>query len=142
VKDIEKMFTFGKSDPYLLLRITHSVMAFKTMVQEKKLTPVWNETTELGMTNPLFDILRVLMRDKSIASDNDMAQADIPLSWFGDLIRNEAWYPLTPCNGRKKGWQIKLKLQLSLAPKQTYSKGTPGITEVPKGSMPHSVRIV
>jgi Ca2+-dependent lipid-binding protein len=126
-KGLAKMDTVGQSDPYCVLNLANTPTQFRTTVKDNTVTPVWNETTEFALTNPLFDILHILVRDKDLSSDDDMATLDVPLARFGDLRPNDAWYSLTPVKGVDKGGQIKLKIQLELAPTQQYDVNCPGV---------------
>jgi Ca2+-dependent lipid-binding protein len=126
-KGLAKMDTLGNSDCYCVVNLVNTPTVFKTAVQNDTLTPTWNETTEFAVTNPLFDILHVLIRDKDISSDDDMATVQVPLAKFGDLRANDAWYSLTPIKGVDKGGQIRLTIQLFVAPIQQYDTKCPGV---------------
>jgi Ca2+-dependent lipid-binding protein len=114
-----------------VVQIARSPVVFRTKVIKDTKTPVWDESTEFGVTNPLFDILHILVRDKDRISDDDIGVLDVPLARFGDLMPNEAWYTLTPCQRGKMGGHIKLKLQLAIAPPQEIEERNPGIWHKP-----------
>jgi hypothetical protein len=117
-RDLAKMDTFGKSDPYCLVNIVNTPDIFNTTVKD--------ETHEFVVTNPLFDTLHVFMRDKDLVFDDDMAVLDVPLAPLGDLKAKDDWYPLVPVEGVPKGGQIRLALHLFTAPPQSYADVAPG----------------
>jgi Ca2+-dependent lipid-binding protein len=125
-KDLAKMDTVGKSDPFCVVNLLHSPSVFKTTVKNNTLSPVWNETTEFTLTNPLFDIIHILVKDKDVASDDEMATLDVPLAKFCDLKINDSWYSLVPVKGVKKGGQIRIVIQITQAPPVAYSTTAPG----------------
>jgi Ca2+-dependent lipid-binding protein len=111
-KELANLDTFGKSDPFCVANLVGSPVVWRTTVKDNTLNPHWNETVEFVITNPLFDILHVLVKDKDISADDDMAVLDLPLASLGDLKPKDAWYPLVPVKGVAKGGQIRLGLQL------------------------------
>jgi Ca2+-dependent lipid-binding protein len=86
-KDIEKMDTIGWTDAYCVLSIRdQNLHPWRTSVKKNSMTPVWNESTSFPITNPLFDVLHILMRDQDVACDDDMATLDLGLS---DLVNGQ-----------------------------------------------------
>jgi hypothetical protein len=83
------------------------------------MTPVWNESHSFPITNPLVDVLHILMRDQDVAADDDMATLDLGLS---DLVNGQLLdktYAMSPVRGVKKGGNLQLKLKLVPAPPVT-----------------------
>jgi Ca2+-dependent lipid-binding protein len=51
-KDVAKMDTVGKPDPFCVVKLANSPSTFKTSVKNNTLAPAWNETAEFIVTNP------------------------------------------------------------------------------------------
>jgi Ca2+-dependent lipid-binding protein len=118
--EIAKMDTVGSTDAYCVVSIRdQGTHPWKTSVKKNSMKPVWNESYKFSITNPLVDVLHIVMRDEDISSDDDMAVLDVNL---GELVNGQLLdktYPMSPVKGVKKGGNLQLKLKLSPAPPVT-----------------------
>ena len=107
-KDIAKMDTVGLTDPYIVLQLG-SGPQMKTTVKKNTLTPVWNETFALPVTD-VNSKLSLLMKDKDVAADDKMATLDIEIKSlpYGQVV--DQWFSLIPVKGVKKGGSIHMVL--------------------------------
>ena len=135
-KDLEKMDTIGKSDPYVKIKIIGTYQKAKTTVKKNTLTPVWNESFKFRAYNPNRQHLSLKMFDEDVASDDEMATLDIPLASLEFSKVKDQWYQMTPCKGVKKGGFIHIITHL------TYD-GAPAFQDLPPitGPGPYSVQI-
>jgi hypothetical protein len=113
-RGLAKMDTFGKSDPYTILRIVDAPSSFKTSVIKNSLTPVWNEQFKFSVYNPGIQVLSLLVRDEDLAADEDMATLDLQLASLPLGAVVDQWYELRPVKGVKVGGQIHLILHIGL----------------------------
>jgi Ca2+-dependent lipid-binding protein len=111
-KDLAKMDTFGTSDPYVVLDLKGQGNPQKTTVKKKRLTPAWNESFEFILTSPTTDVLTLVMWDKDMLKDDQMASREFPVTQFVTQDAPDAWYDLKPVQGIKKGdrfgWAFEL----------------------------------
>jgi Ca2+-dependent lipid-binding protein len=126
-KDLAKMDTIGKSDPYCIIKLKHTPLTYTSKVKDNTLTPVWNETITFPLTNPYVDTITVLMRDKDLAVDDDMATLDIALAPYVSGQPADVWSDMIPVKGVKKGGQIRYKVAISAANRITYAPVQPGV---------------
>jgi Ca2+-dependent lipid-binding protein len=132
-RDLAVMDVGGKSDPFVVLRLAQTTLTFTTSVKSHTLSPSWNETAELLITNPGFDVIEVQVRDKDMARSEPMADLLVPIARFTDMKPNDSWYELTPAKGVNRGGKIRLVFQLATAPTQEYDSAEPGsIGKIPK----------
>jgi Ca2+-dependent lipid-binding protein len=110
---IAKMDTFGKSDPFIVLSLSESPVKKQTSVKDNTLTPVWNETFTFPLYNPSRQALTLLLKDKDVAADDDMATLEIQLAQLpiGAVVAQN--YDFRPVKGVKTGGQVSLKLQIA-----------------------------
>jgi Ca2+-dependent lipid-binding protein len=87
--------------------------------------PRWAETAELIVTNPVSDILKVVVRDEDVAADDDVGVVDISLAKATGNV-SDAWYPITETKKRGGRATLHLTLQLVPSPPQPYSADAPG----------------
>jgi hypothetical protein len=113
-RGLAKMDTFGKSDPYAILRLVGSQATFKTAVIKNTLTPVWNEQFHFSLYNPSRQALFILLKDEDLTIDEEMATLEVQLASLiiGDVI--DQWYEFRPVKGVKIGGQIHLVLHIGL----------------------------
>jgi Ca2+-dependent lipid-binding protein len=132
-KDLAKMDTLGKSDPFCKVTLKGTSFQWTSKVKDNTLTPVWNETLTFPLTNPYTDVVHIVVKDKDVASDDDMASLDLPLAAYGNGQRFDGWLNLSPAKGVKKGGEIHLVITLTPAPQVTYAPTQTGvIAELPK----------
>ncbi|KAH0787749.1 C2 domain containing protein [Histomonas meleagridis] len=149
--DIAKM-DISKSDPYCVISVTSSNDTRKTRVIENSLKPVWNEDFHFNIPNPSNAALKILMRDKDLIKDDDMASLEVQLCSLppGQVI--DQWYNMIPAHHVKKGGRIHLILHLSptgapafqnvpmgqpgYPPQQGYAAPPPGYAPPPQGYAP------
>jgi hypothetical protein len=100
---LAKMDLGGKSGPYVVLTLSGSPLKHRTTVKDKTLDPVWNESFQFPLGNPATATLTLLLRDKDLAVDEDLAALAIPLKGHpcGTIV--EKAYTLTPAKGVKAG---------------------------------------
>jgi Ca2+-dependent lipid-binding protein len=125
-QNLAKLDTVGLSDPYCIVNLVNSPSVFRTSTKANTLEPVWNEEAQFAVTNPRVDILHILVRDKDVVNDDDMATCDIPLAVLPGLEALPSQFELHPCKGVKKGGQIKLVLQLVEAAPPPCAEEAPG----------------
>ena len=141
-RDIAKMDTFGKSDPYIILQMGGQQK--KTTVKQNTQSPHWNESFTFNVTD-MNGMLHFLMRDQDVRCDDDMAKLEISLNSirYGQVV--DQWYPMRPVKRGKKGGDLHLVLHLADrndAPFVTkaqapnfYPAGAPGFVPPPQGGM-------
>jgi hypothetical protein len=111
-RDLPKMDTFGKADPYCLLQVSGSKKLERTKVIDKTYTPRWNENFSFPVPS-LAETLHLLMKDRDRGSEDDpMSKLEIPLNTLVKGQVTDKWYDLRPFPGVKKGGQIRLGLHL------------------------------
>ncbi|KAH0789827.1 C2 domain containing protein [Histomonas meleagridis] len=111
-QDIAKMDAY-KSDPYCVINLTSSNDTRRTRTIENTLNPRWNEEFHFNVPNPSMSALKILMRDKDLIKDDDMATLEIQLCALpvGQVI--DQWYNMIPVRRVKKGGRIHLVLHLA-----------------------------
>ena len=112
-KDLPKMDTFGKSDPYCILSTLSNGMKFQSSVKKNTATPCWNEDFHFPIQSPQTEYLNIEMYDKDSAKDDLMSKFRLSVSTlqFGTVV--DMWYDMIPTSGVKKGGQIHLILHLA-----------------------------
>jgi hypothetical protein len=110
-RDIAKMDTFGKSDPYVLVQLKGGKV-FRTKVIDNTLKPVWNETFSMPITD-MGATLYLLMKDRDVSADDEMSRLEISLTSIkpGDVL--DQWFPMRPVKGVKKGGEIHLQIHIA-----------------------------
>jgi Ca2+-dependent lipid-binding protein len=111
--NIEKADTFGASDPFIALTLSGSQQHFKTTVKQNTLTPVWNEQFKFPVYSPGEQVLKLLLKDQDVASDDELAVLEFPLRALSIGGVLEKTFELVPVKGVKKGGQLTAKLQIS-----------------------------
>ena len=109
-RDIDKMDSIGKTDPYCEITFPGSKMV-KTSVKKNTLTPNWNETFRFPVFN-MKSQLEILMKDEDVMKDDKMANLELHLNALkiGDVV--DCWLPMTPIKA-KKGGEIHLIIHLA-----------------------------
>jgi Ca2+-dependent lipid-binding protein len=115
-----------KSDPYCVVTLGESSQTFKTSVKENTLAPVWNETVEFVVTNPQTEVLKVGIRDKDVAFDDNIGSVEVPIAKFADLRGRDDWYSVVGKNGETKSGKLRLVFQMYTLPGPRTSDDTPG----------------
>lgn len=110
--DIARM-DLHKSDPYCLVSVSSTNDTRRTRTIENTLNPRWNEDFHFNVPNPSMAALRILMRDKDVACDDDMATLDVQLCSIAPGQVVDQWYNMLPCKRVKKGGRIHLVLHLA-----------------------------
>ncbi|KAH0786328.1 XYPPX repeat family protein [Histomonas meleagridis] len=110
--DIAKM-DISKSDPYCVISVSSSNDTRRTRVIENSLKPMWNEEFHFNIPNPSNSALKILMRDKDICKDDDMAHLEVQLCSLpvGQVV--DQWYNMIPAHRVKKGGRLHLILHLA-----------------------------
>ena len=128
-KDIEKMDTLGKSDPYVTVKFIGSYQKGKTSIKKNTLTPVWNEEFHFPCHNPNKQVIKLKLFDNDVASDDLMSTLQIPLASLDPGKVKDQWFEMVPVKDGKKGGLIHLIVQLNYF-------GLPPFKEVPPVSGP------
>ena len=98
--------TFGKMDPYVILKIGSSKTEHKTSVKDSAgKTPVWNEVINLDIPST-NEVLHVIVMDKDPVGSDLVGEVDIQLS---DLCSTRAERDFTLIYKKKSCGTIKLK---------------------------------
>ena len=110
--DIARM-DLHKSDPYCLVSLSSTNDTRRTRTKENTLNPRWNEDFHFNVVNPAMSALKILMRDKDVSYDDDMATLEVQLCSLtpGQIV--DQWYNMIPCKRIKKGGRIHLILHLA-----------------------------
>lgn len=109
---LPNMDTIGKSDPYTVLTITGSNQKWKTTTKDNTNMPIWNEIFTLPVSSDLSGVLKALVLDEDISSDDEIGFIEIPIK---NLVQGKVldkWYNLTPAKGVQKAGQLRLVLHL------------------------------
>ena len=122
-RNLAKMDTFGKSDPYCLLQIAGTTSIQRTRVISNCQEPRWNEDFHFPVTNPASQSLIILMRDKDVSFDDDMGKIEIQLASFIIDQVFDQWFDMIPCGKVKKGGRIHLLLHVANAGKIPFVQG-------------------
>lgn len=103
----------GEFNPYILIGIERCpTLRYKTNELRNTCNPVWNQDFPIELTNPLTDVLSLLVRDKQSSGDVDAAVATIPaniLQMYA-IIENE--FDMRPLKGLSSAGKIKLRIQM------------------------------
>ncbi|OHT16155.1 hypothetical protein TRFO_42039 [Tritrichomonas foetus] len=128
-KDLAKMDTVGKSDPYIKLTIsTDTTINWpSTKVVKNSQSPSWNESFLFWVTDPTRDKLMFKMWDKDMTSDDLMATLELPLAGFQVGVPQQKWFDFSPAKGVKKGGSIHM--MICLAPSTTAWPDKPSIID-------------
>lgn len=123
-RDIAKMDTFGKTDPYVLVYLrNYPNVKYKTKVMNNNMEPKWDQDFELDLLNQTNDILTLTMMDKDVAIDDEMANLDIPLGQFGLFEIVEREYDMKPYKKVKKGGKILVRIQILPLGERAWTTG-------------------
>jgi Ca2+-dependent lipid-binding protein len=76
-------------------------------------TPVWNEQFKFPVYNPGDQVLKFLVKDQDVASDDEMATLLIPLQTLPIGAVVEKAFELVPVKGVKTGGTLNAKVQVS-----------------------------
>ena len=111
--EVPKMDVIGKSDPYLLFKISTSSQTWKTKHKNNTDKPVWSEEFHIPITTNMTDELRVELFDK-----DDISKDDI-ISTYNFKVKNfpigkviDQWYNFSPVKGVKTGGKVRLVFHL------------------------------
>ncbi|KAK8838587.1 hypothetical protein M9Y10_033219 [Tritrichomonas musculus] len=107
--DVPKMDVIGKSDPYLLFRLSTTSETWKTSYIKNNHSPVWNEDFRLPLASGMSVQLTVELYDKDDVSKDDIISKmsfDVSKFPFGKVI--DEWYDFTPVKGVSKGGKVHL----------------------------------
>jgi Ca2+-dependent lipid-binding protein len=126
-KDLAKMDTIGNSDPFCKVSLKGTSQTYTTKVKENTLKPKWEENVSFLLNNPTTDVVHILVKDKDVAGDDDMATVDIPLAQYATGTPIEAWHKMNPAKGVKKGGEIQLLIQCVPAPAVSYANEQTGV---------------
>lgn len=111
-KDVPKMDAVGKSDPYVILKLSKSSQEWKTKVQKNTYTPVWNQEFKLPLTSQLDEILTVEMWDKDVAKDDQISTVKLQVNKIPVGKVNDSWYTMHPVKGVKTGGKLRIVVHL------------------------------
>lgn len=101
--DIPKMDTFGKSDPYVVLKLSSSDKVWKTEYKENTDKPSWDEEFEIPIQPKLDEILRVELYDKDIKNDDLISRVLLRVNQIPEGKPNDSIYTMHPAKSSKKG---------------------------------------
>lgn len=98
-KSLEIKDLNGKADPFAELSIVggDDSQLVKSKVVKKDLTPIWNETFNFTIKNPLKEALRIHLKDSDLLQNDTMG---IALFRLDNLVKDkpvEAWLELRHC---------------------------------------------
>jgi Ca2+-dependent lipid-binding protein len=109
--DIERMDGLGKSDPYVVL--SSASETFQTSVKKNTLTPKWEEDFHFSVPDPRNFIIKLLLRDEDVVSDDDISSAEIQTGIFPFGVVLETDIELQPVGSVKKGGKLHGLFHLS-----------------------------
>lgn len=81
-KDVKAMDFNGHSDPFCVLSIEGDGTFLKTSIKYETLSPCWNETFHLLLTNYETDVFKLELKDKDKFKENEIGSANIELNKF------------------------------------------------------------
>ena len=123
-KDIEKMDTIGKSDPFVKIKFVGTYQRGVTKIQKNTLTPIWNEEFHFPCHNPNKQVFKLKMLDHDVAADDLMSTLEIPVATLEPGKIKDQWFEMQPFKAGKKGGLIHLVFHLNYF-------GLPAFKEVP-----------
>jgi len=92
-KNLVSTDSSGKADAYIVVKI-NGVEKGRTKVKKKTLTPQWNETFTVDISDPQSELLHLSVCHKDMFKDDTLGDSNIPLK---DLIKDKEdmqWYPV------------------------------------------------
>lgn len=107
--DIPKMDVIGKSDPYLIFKLSTTSQEWQTSYKLNTHKPIWNESFMIPLTSNMRDELKVELFDKDDVSKDDFISSktfDVKSLPVGQII--DEWYNFTPGKDVKKGGKVRL----------------------------------
>lgn len=113
-RDIPKMDTFGKCDPYCFFTMNTCPNSYKTKVIKKTYTPKWNE--QFTFPAAPNSILSVTLYDYDEVGTNDyFGKLDIAINSLAPGLVADQWFKITPKKGIKKAGELHLVLHYAPA---------------------------
>lgn len=110
--DIAKMDS-NKSDPYCVLSLTQTNCTQSTRAIQNTMYPRWMEEFHFPVINPATATLSILMRDRDISYDDDMANLNLPLCSMPVGQVMDQWYNMIPVGRARKGGRLHLVLHIA-----------------------------
>ena len=107
-KDVKAMDFNGFSDPYCILSIFGDRTFLTTNIKYETLSPYWNETFQLLITNYETDVFKLELKDKDKFKDDEIGSANLELNKFEVGKIYKKWMKLD--KKEKRQGQSKLKL--------------------------------
>ena len=101
--EVPKMDTFGKSDPYVVLRLSSSENEWKTEYKDNTDKPSWNEEFEIPIQPKLDEILKVELWDKDVKKDDIISRVLLRVNKIPEDTVNDSIYTMHPISNPKKG---------------------------------------
>uniref|UniRef100_UPI0031B8B3B2 XYPPX repeat family protein n=1 Tax=Trichomonas vaginalis (strain ATCC PRA-98 / G3) TaxID=412133 RepID=UPI0031B8B3B2 len=110
-KDLPKVDTFGKVDPYVQIQLGNEKC--KTKVIKKSYNPVWNETFSIPVTNPKAPLNITVVDYDFIGSNDAFAYIHFNQQEFnvGQVV--DKWYMLNSYKAGRSAGQIHLVIHLA-----------------------------
>jgi len=135
-RHVASMDKSGTSDPYVVLKNTFNSQKFKTKVQKKNLTPVWNQEFKI-FTSKAEGAIQMQMFDKDfISKDEFMGEITLKLAEFADGNESDQWYPLQNEPQKKKidkaQGEVRIKVKFTGKDFKPKPKVTAAPVETPK----------
>ncbi|KAK8894723.1 Protein Aster-C [Tritrichomonas musculus] len=112
-KNVPKMDTAGKSDPFVKAGVIGLDDPKKTKYVSNTDTPTWNEVLTITYKDQTNDRLKIVLYDHDTVSEDDpIATLEIPLSSIDNEKGVDQWYKMEPCKEVKDDKGIKIHLSI------------------------------
>lgn len=112
-RNIPSMDIIGKSDPYLLFKLSSTEQTWKTRYINNNHSPVWDEEFVIPITSSVDDILTVELWDKDLLTPDDLISTLVLIiKYFPIGEVTDKWYNFNPANGVEKGGEVRLIFRL------------------------------
>lgn len=119
--EVPKMDVIGKSDPYLIFKVSTSSQTWKTKHKNNTDKPVWNEEFHIPITSNMSDELRVELFDKDdVSKDDIISTMNFKVKNFQVGKITDQWYNFTPAKGVKVGGKVRLVFHLDRSGKTAF----------------------
>jgi len=83
----------GKADAYVILKI-NGIEKGRTKVKKRTLTPQWNETFTVDISDPQSELLHLSVCHKDMFKDDTLGDSNIPLKDLTKDKEDMQWYPV------------------------------------------------
>ena len=110
--EIPNVDTFGKTDPYVRLKLDDQEFVHQTLVQDNTLNPLWDQTITLYTLCEKI-LLSIELKDEATGKDPVLGFKSIDISDIPNEKIMEFTEELIPAKGMKKGGIIHFYLQIT-----------------------------